>query len=88
MSQLSVGDQLKEVREADILVGIHGAGLSHVLFMSEGSTMVELQTNSFGMFDGFARWRPEVSFVSVQMGNGGDNYVLNDVHVNSVLELL
>ncbi|GMI25344.1 hypothetical protein TeGR_g118, partial [Tetraparma gracilis] len=86
--QLSVGDQLKEVREADILVGIHGAGLSHVLFMSEGSTMVELQTNSFGMFDGFARWRPEVSFVSVQMGNGGGNYVLNDVHVNSVLELL
>jgi glycoprotein 2-beta-D-xylosyltransferase len=87
--QLSFGEQLLEVREADVLVGIHGAGLSHVLFMSPGSTMVELQTNSLGMFSGFATWRPEVEFVSVRIGEGnGRSYDITEAHIKSVVKLI
>ena len=86
--ELSFGEQLREVAEADILVGIHGAGLSHVLFMSEGSTMVELATNTLGMFSGFASWRPDVAFVSVAMGSGQRNYELRDKHIGEVVKIL
>jgi len=85
--ELGFGEQLREVREADVLVGIHGAGLSHVLFMSPGATMVELATNQLGMFNGFATWRPAVKFVSVHMGSGSGNYHLSADHVKQVLTL-
>jgi EGF domain-specific O-GlcNAc transferase len=35
-------EQLKIVRGTDILVGVHGAGLTHGMFLPEGSTMVEI----------------------------------------------
>ncbi|TGO29925.1 hypothetical protein BPAE_0009g00200 [Botrytis paeoniae] len=35
-------EQVKIVRETDILVGVHGAGLTHGIFLPEGSVMVEI----------------------------------------------
>lgn len=34
--------QLQIIRETDILVGVHGAGLTHSMFLPEGSSMVEI----------------------------------------------
>ncbi|KAH6711267.1 hypothetical protein BKA61DRAFT_613384 [Leptodontidium sp. MPI-SDFR-AT-0119] len=39
---MTFGEQLKIVRDTDILVGVHGAGLTHGMFLREGSVMVEL----------------------------------------------
>lgn len=39
---ISFPEQLKIVRRTDILVGVHGAGLTHGIFLPHGSTMVEI----------------------------------------------
>ena len=39
---LSFPEQLNLARRTDILVGVHGAGLTHSLFMRPGSAMVEI----------------------------------------------
>lgn len=35
-------EQLKIIRQTDILVGVHGAGLTHGIFLRPRSTMVEI----------------------------------------------
>ena len=87
-AQLRFKEQLKEVREADVLVGIHGAGLSHVMFMDEGSTLVELATNNLGMFSGFANWRPKVKYEEIRISKGGANYVLKPGDIEKVVKVM
>lgn len=37
---LPFAEQLRVVRETDVLVGVHGAGLTHAMFLREGATAV------------------------------------------------
>ena len=46
-SQMSLPDQLCLVNSSDIIISMHGAGLSHVLFMNPRSTLIELFPFSF-----------------------------------------
>lgn len=41
-AEFSFSEQLKIARQTDILVGVHGAGLTHGIFLPPGSTMVEI----------------------------------------------
>jgi protein O-GlcNAc transferase len=41
-SAITLSEQLKTVRETDILIGVHGAGLTHGMFLREGSVVVEI----------------------------------------------
>ncbi|KAF6830091.1 DUF563 domain-containing protein [Colletotrichum musicola] len=44
---ISFPDQLQVVQETDILVGVHGAGLTHTMFLREnGAAVVEIQPSS------------------------------------------
>ncbi|KAL1889483.1 hypothetical protein Sste5346_008861 [Sporothrix stenoceras] len=46
---LSLRDQLRLVQDTDILVGVHGAGLTHTMFMREGAgAVVEIQPENLG----------------------------------------
>lgn len=40
--QISFKDQLKITRNTDIFIGIHGAGLTHLLFLPKWATLFEL----------------------------------------------
>jgi capsular polysaccharide biosynthesis protein len=51
-SAISFADQLRIVRDTDILVGVHGAGLTHGMFLRKGSVMVELLLETL-KFKGF-----------------------------------
>lgn len=39
---LSFKEQLRIVQDTDILIGVHGAGLTHEMFLQPGSTVVEI----------------------------------------------
>ena len=45
-AELSFSEQLKVARQTDLLVGVHGAGLTHGLFQRPGSAMVEIIPNN------------------------------------------
>ena len=42
LSDLTFAQQLKLVRESNILVGVHGAGLMHIMFAAEEAVLVEI----------------------------------------------
>ena len=76
---MTFDEQLLEVREASVLVGVHGAGLTHLLFMSDGATVVELSVNGLDMFQQLERWRDQVKYVQISIGQKGGqgNYHIN-----------
>ncbi|OBT50654.1 hypothetical protein VE04_08693, partial [Pseudogymnoascus sp. 24MN13] len=41
-AELSFAEQIKVVRGTDILVGVHGAGLTHAMFLPESAVVVEI----------------------------------------------
>ena len=42
LSTLSFVDQLKLVRSSNILIGVHGAGLMHIMFAAEEAVLIEI----------------------------------------------
>ncbi|KYK60939.1 glycosyltransferase family 61 protein [Drechmeria coniospora] len=40
-------EQVKAVRETDLLIGVHGAGLTHLMFLQPGSAVIEILPERF-----------------------------------------
>ena len=58
METLSFGQQIKLVREAHVLIGIHGAALSHLMFMDKSkSHVLEFSPESSDFFQYLAEWK-------------------------------
>ncbi|VEL07938.1 unnamed protein product [Protopolystoma xenopodis] len=60
LDQLTFDQQLAAVQLADIFMGIHGAGLSHTLFLQPGSCLVEFRPPGWTAnphFMKMAEWR-------------------------------
>jgi hypothetical protein len=58
--EMTFKEQLKSIRESHILIGNHGAGISHLLFMHDDTFVLEFSSGASQMFSDFARWKPNV----------------------------
>lgn len=59
IDRFSMSTQLQMVAWADVFVGMHGAGLTHAMFLSPSSALIELQPNYYEgtHFEAIAKWR-------------------------------
>ena len=78
---ISVEEQLRLVRETDVLVGVHGAALTHIMFMRDGrGAVVEIlpETNNYlgfrnlAFMKGLAYVTGHAEQVRVGPGEGGE----------------
>ena len=60
LETLSMQDQLRLIRQAQVLVGNHGAGLTHTLFLQPHSHVLELSCRRL-FFQRLAEWNPNVT---------------------------
>lgn len=64
LETMPMKEQLKYIVNTDILIGMHGAGLTHALFLPKTAGLIELFPMNFrkqfqhhGLFQAIARWR-------------------------------
>ncbi|XP_060596302.1 uncharacterized protein LOC132750353 [Ruditapes philippinarum] len=60
LDHYTVDEQIRLTSQTDILVGMHGAGLSHVLFIPKHASLIELFPSTYSTishFEFIARWR-------------------------------
>ena len=60
LDELSMGEQLQYIASTDVLVGMHGAGLTHAMFLPKHASLIELAPSYGGKgthFNKIAKWR-------------------------------
>jgi capsular polysaccharide biosynthesis protein len=57
LETMTFEEELSAIREAHILIGTHGAGLSHVLFMDCKSYLLEFTYEYLGFFMYISEWK-------------------------------
>jgi hypothetical protein len=57
LETMTFAEQVKSIREAHVLIGNHGAGLTHVLFMDKGSHMIEFSESFQDFFLFLSEWK-------------------------------
>jgi Glycosyltransferase 61 len=50
-AQMSFCEQIRTVAQTDVLIGVHGNGLSHILFLPSGACVIELFPENFHLYD-------------------------------------
>ena len=61
LETLPFKEQIRTIREAHILIGNHGAGLTHLMWMHETSHVLELTTDFLRLFQFLSQWRWDIS---------------------------
>jgi glycoprotein 2-beta-D-xylosyltransferase len=57
LETMTLGEQISAIREAHVLIGNHGAGLSHVLFMDRKSHLIEFTKEYLEFFSYMSEWK-------------------------------
>ncbi|EFJ32223.1 glycoprotein beta-1,2-xylosyltransferase [Selaginella moellendorffii] len=81
-AHMRLAEQIKAVKSSSIIVGVHGAGLTHIVFARPGTSVVEMLSPLF--------MRPHYMFISQWMGLDYHSIVMDDATVdcNQVLRHL
>jgi hypothetical protein len=80
-----LGDQIKSIREADVLVANHGAGLTHSIFLDASAHVVEMSCMR-GFFGALLAWRPDIHHHCQPSANKEISSVYWQKYVLSVIE--
>jgi len=89
----TVKEQLEIIANTDILIGVHGAGLSWCIFMKSGSTLIEMYPGNSNT-DNYIRWCKIANInykrlcINITTGNVNDfrnaNVNINDEQLQSI----
>ena len=69
LEKLPFEEQVRKIRQAHVLIGNHGAGLTHVMFLQPRSHVIELtQEFTLDFFEYMTEWRPGVehTYMSIE----------------------
>ena len=58
-ARIPIEDQIRAVAAADVMIGMHGAGLAHALWLPRNGAMVELRVKNdahWRIFENYAQW--------------------------------
>ena len=66
LHEMSFGEQVRTIANAKMLRGVHGAGLTHLLWLPEGSEIFEWlhPEKNVAIFQTLATWRPNIKYSS------------------------
>ena len=94
LDQLPFSAQLKLAADSDVIIGMHGAGLTHAMFSPLGSALIELMpgydTATNWHFRSIARWRNLVyeNWIADQLSDNASNAYRTTVSPEAVNKLL
>jgi Glycosyltransferase 61 len=61
--EMTFKEQLQSIRESHILIGNHGAGISHLVFLQDDTFVLEFSSGPSQMFSDFASWKPKIEHI-------------------------
>lgn len=79
---LSMMEQIQVCSEVELIVGLHGAGLTNMLFMQENSAVLELRNNDDRTNNCFFSMSSALNLNYFYLQNSGDS---NDTHVANIV---
>ena len=77
LATMSFGEQLQLMVRTKTLRGVHGAGITHLMFLPPGATVVEWVPTSHAhirLFETLASWRPDITYVRQKVHACGDDW--------------
>lgn len=88
---MTMKEQLKVIRETQILIANHGAALTHLLFLNDGASVIEYMGMGTSMFDALSSWRPSLNRVVLPhiRGETMSQHIISDTarEVNTILKI-
>jgi capsular polysaccharide biosynthesis protein len=88
MEDLSFSDQRNLMNETNFLISNHGAGLTNMLFMKEGSSVIELKSNAEDINNCFFNLASALNHKYFYTINSGDSPDVQKSNITVDLEKL
>jgi glycoprotein 2-beta-D-xylosyltransferase len=62
LHNMTFGEQLRAIRESEVVIGNHGAGLTHLLFLDDNAHLFEFAVGGLDVFGLLHRWKSKVKY--------------------------
>jgi glycoprotein 2-beta-D-xylosyltransferase len=75
-------EQLELIRSTHVMIGNHGAGIAHLIFLQDGAHVLEFQQTASEMMKDFSAWKPAITHTllpSIYSKSVSKKFVMNDL---------